>query len=96
MLRLSQSALSDVATGLVVNLMANDVHRFDQALMYTHFIWISPIQTVFMGYFMYESMGVAVFGGIALIIFQGGLIQSKLSLSINHGVGFQIIMALWR
>ena len=42
-LRLSEAALTQTTSGQVVNLLSNDVSRFDDLCYFFHFIWISPI-----------------------------------------------------
>jgi len=41
-LRLSLTALGGTTTGQVVNLVSNDLGRFDRALIHLHFIWLGP------------------------------------------------------
>lgn len=82
MLRLSQTALNEAATGKVVNLMSNDVNRFDPALELIHYIWIIPFQMVVVSYFMFMTMGYAAFGGILVIGLQAEPIQGMISRKI--------------
>lgn len=78
-LRLSHKSLGEVAAGKIVNLMSNDVTRFDQAPALTHYIWIMPIQLVIMSYLMYESVGISAFAGIGCITIQAIPIQGLIS-----------------
>lgn len=45
-LKLSQSALSETTVGQMVNLLSNDVNRFDQVTMSITYLWIAPLQGV--------------------------------------------------
>lgn len=45
-LKLSQSALSETTAGQMVNLLSNDVNRFDQVTMSIPYLWIAPLQGV--------------------------------------------------
>lgn len=56
--------------GNVVNLMSNDVNRFDTGLMFFHFLWLSPLQMLLIIYFLYREIGVpALLGMLAIFIF---------------------------
>ncbi|KAJ4437622.1 hypothetical protein ANN_17767 [Periplaneta americana] len=69
-LRLSMTALGDTTTGQVVNLMSNDVNRFDVALVFLHYLWVGPIETCVVTYFMWNEVGVsAVIGVASLLLF---------------------------
>lgn len=38
--------MSESSAGLVVNLMANDVNRFDTGAIFAHYLWIGPFETL--------------------------------------------------
>ncbi|CAG9782790.1 unnamed protein product [Diatraea saccharalis] len=38
--------MSESSAGLVVNLMANDVNRFDTGPLFIHYLWIGPLETL--------------------------------------------------
>ncbi|XP_059049333.1 ATP-binding cassette sub-family C member 4-like [Achroia grisella] len=67
-LRMSQVALGEVAGGKLVNLLSNDLIRFDYALMFVHYIWLIPIQTGVVLYLLYETAGYAPFVGLFTVI----------------------------
>lgn len=48
--------------------MANDVNRFDAGIVYMHFLWIGPITTVAVTYFVWLEVGVAALVGIAALL----------------------------
>lgn len=52
-LRLSKNALGQTTVGQVVNLLSNDVGRMDIAIIFLHFLWVGPIETIAVTYFMY-------------------------------------------
>lgn len=55
-LRLSQTALHDTSPGKFVNLLSNDVGRF-QFVSYTmHSLWIAPLITVFAIYLLWQEI----------------------------------------
>lgn len=59
-LRLSKTALGDTTAGHIVNLMSNDVGRLDLATIFVHYLWVGPLQTLFITYLMYLEVGVAL------------------------------------
>lgn len=79
-LRLSKTALGQTTVGQVVNLLSNDVGRFDLSLKFIHHMWVGPVQTMIVTYLMYTEVGIsAVFGVIVLLLFiplQGELYYS--------------------
>lgn len=69
-LRLSKTALGDTTAGQVVNLLSNDVGRLDLAVLFVHYLWIGPLETIVVTYLMYREIGIsAVFGVIFLLMF---------------------------
>lgn len=52
-LRLSKTALGETTVGQVVNLLSNDVGRLDIAIIFLHFLWVGPIETICVTYLMY-------------------------------------------
>ncbi|KAF6206425.1 hypothetical protein GE061_017658 [Apolygus lucorum] len=76
-LRLSRTALGQTTIGQIVNLMSNDVNRFDVTFMLIHNVWIGPVQTVIIGYLAYQLVGPASFIGLGFLLifipFQGWL-----------------------
>ncbi|XP_030242954.1 probable multidrug resistance-associated protein lethal(2)03659, partial [Drosophila navojoa] len=67
-LRLSHTALGDTSIGQVVNLLSNDVGRFDLFLFTGHFIWLAPIELFAVTCLMYQKIGVASFFGVAIML----------------------------
>lgn len=67
---LSKTALGQTTTGQVVNLLSNDVNRFDIAIIFLHYLWIGPVETIIVTYFMYQQVGIsAVLGVLFLLLF---------------------------
>nr|AFI71925.1 FI19719p1 [Drosophila melanogaster] len=67
-LRLSRTALGDTTTGQVVNLISNDLGRFDRALIHFHFLWLGPLELLISSYFLYQQIGVASLYGIVILL----------------------------
>ncbi|XP_063633943.1 probable multidrug resistance-associated protein lethal(2)03659 isoform X1 [Cydia splendana] len=67
-LRVSLQTMADNGAGLVVNLMANDVNRFDTGPLFAHYLWIGPLETLIMTMFLYRELGTAAVYGILTIV----------------------------
>ncbi|XP_076757866.1 ATP-binding cassette sub-family C member 4 [Xylocopa sonorina] len=66
-LRLSKTALGETAPGKVVNLVANDVNRFDLVSIFIHHMWSAPLSALIIAYFLYTEAGYAGLIGIAAV-----------------------------
>lgn len=89
-LRLSKTALGDTTVGQVVNLLSNDVSRFDGAVVLLHNLWVGPLVTGVATYFLYREIGGAACVGIACILifipFQGWLAQKSSILRLKTAI----------
>lgn len=56
-LKLSKTALSKTTIGQIVNLLSNDVNRFDRSLQFPQFIICGPISTVIVTLILYYNQG---------------------------------------
>ncbi|KAK5645932.1 hypothetical protein RI129_004396 [Pyrocoelia pectoralis] len=79
LLRLNKASTNDTAAGQVVNLLSNDVIRFDFVPLFLHYIWIMPLQTAVAAVIMYNSIGYAAFAGLAALTIQAVPLQGYLS-----------------
>ncbi|KAF5287553.1 hypothetical protein FQA39_LY15882 [Lamprigera yunnana] len=69
-LKLSKTALGQTTVGQIVNLLSNDVNRFDVAVLFAHQLWVGPLETFVVTYFMYQEVGIsAVIGVVFLLLF---------------------------
>ncbi|KAJ3103612.1 Multidrug resistance-associated protein 4 [Phlyctochytrium bullatum] len=63
------------STGLIVNLVSNDVQRFEDAAPFSHFFWLGPLEVLLITYFMWLEISWAAFAAVlallALIPIQG-------------------------
>lgn len=66
-LRLSQTAIGETSPGKMVNLLTNDVNRFDWALYFFHSLWISPLLTIVVAYLVWYEIGIPGLIGIAVV-----------------------------
>ncbi|GFN81851.1 cystic fibrosis transmembrane conductance regulator [Plakobranchus ocellatus] len=67
-LRLSNRSLNESSVGQIVNLMSNDVARFDQALMFFHFLAVGPIQALAALGILWHEVGPSVLAGLAVLV----------------------------
>lgn len=58
-------ALGDTTVGQIVNILSNDVFRFDTALLSPNYLWIAPLQAIAVSYFVWEKIGVSSLVGLA-------------------------------
>ena len=67
----------DIFSGQMVNLLSNDVGRFDGAVDWIHYLWIGPIQMIIVMFILWKIVGPECCAGtvlcVALIPFQGKL-----------------------
>ncbi|KAL5236136.1 hypothetical protein ACI65C_003546 [Semiaphis heraclei] len=69
-LRLKINSLETSTTGHIINLISNDVNRFDVSLIYLPFLWIGPLETFVSIFFLWQEVGVSsVIGVGTLLIF---------------------------
>nr|CAD7575625.1 unnamed protein product [Timema californicum] len=67
-LRLSRAALGETATGKVVNLLSNDVARFDLVFLMFHSLWLGPLVTVAIAYIIWQEAGVPGLVGVVVVL----------------------------
>ncbi|KAF5275659.1 hypothetical protein FQA39_LY06771 [Lamprigera yunnana] len=68
-LKLSKTALGETASGKVVNLLSNDVSRFDVVSIFIHHMWVGPTTTIIVVYFLWSQAGYAgIIGMIPVFI----------------------------
>lgn len=66
-LKLSNTALGNTSVGKVVNLLSNDVSRFDIVSVFIHSMWIAPLLTIIVGVLLYREVGYAGLIGMLVI-----------------------------
>ncbi|KDR20353.1 putative multidrug resistance-associated protein [Zootermopsis nevadensis] len=66
-LRLSRTALGETAAGKVVNLLSNDVSRFDMVSIFLHAMWTAPLSAIIVTYFLYVNAGYSGLIGIGIV-----------------------------
>nr|XP_020038730.1 multidrug resistance-associated protein 4 isoform X4 [Castor canadensis] len=67
-LRLSNMAMGKTTTGQIVNLLSNDVNKFDQVTIFLHFLWAGPLQAVAVTVLLWMEIGISCLAGMAVLI----------------------------
>uniref|UniRef100_A0A4W2H6T1 Multidrug resistance-associated protein 4 n=1 Tax=Bos indicus x Bos taurus TaxID=30522 RepID=A0A4W2H6T1_BOBOX len=67
-LHLSSSAMGKTTTGQIVNLLSNDVNRFDQVTMFLHYLWVGPLQAIAVTALLWMEIGISCLAGMAVLI----------------------------
>nr|XP_009665672.1 PREDICTED: multidrug resistance-associated protein 4 isoform X2 [Struthio camelus australis] len=67
-LRLSNIAMAKTTTGQIVNLLSNDVNKFDQVTIFLHFLWAGPIQAIAVTVLLWMEIGPSCLAGMAVLI----------------------------
>ncbi|VVC94182.1 unnamed protein product [Leptidea sinapis] len=78
-LRLNRVGLSQTEPGQVINLMSNDVNRFDLVALYLNNLWVMPIVVIVVCYLVWQHIGLATIAALAVIITQSIFVQAYLS-----------------
>lgn len=66
-LRLSQTALGDTTAGQIVNLISNDVSRFDLVAKFLNSMWTAPLLVFIITYLLWTEIEWAGMIGIAIV-----------------------------
>lgn len=86
-LRLSNQALSTITVGHLVNLLSNDVNRFEMAIIFMQTLIFSPVWICLLLYIIYAYVGLVACLGIATFVVYIPLqckyyVQARTSISI--------------
>ncbi|XP_054158540.1 ATP-binding cassette sub-family C member 4-like [Oppia nitens] len=67
-MKLSRSSLAKTTVGQIVNILSNDVNRFDEFSFYAQSIVVAPLQSALVLYFLWGELGWACLAGMAVLI----------------------------
>jgi ATP-binding cassette subfamily C (CFTR/MRP) protein 4 len=65
---MSKTALGEVTEGQAVNLLSNDVARFDKSFLLLAFLVIAPVETMVIVYLMWGKIGTSAVVGVVGIL----------------------------
>ncbi|XP_053354043.1 multidrug resistance-associated protein 4 isoform X1 [Clarias gariepinus] len=66
---LNSVAMGKTTTGQTVNLLSNDVHKFDEVTIFLHFLWVGPLQAIAVVGLLWQEIGPSCLAGMAVLIF---------------------------
>ncbi|XP_026324225.1 multidrug resistance-associated protein 4-like [Hyposmocoma kahamanoa] len=66
-MRMNNGSLGETTAGKVVNILSNDLQRFDMAFLFMHYIWIIPLQLGAVLYLGYREAGYSALIGMAAL-----------------------------
>ncbi|XP_058461370.1 probable multidrug resistance-associated protein lethal(2)03659 isoform X2 [Malaya genurostris] len=66
--QMSTTLSADGLSGRIINLMSNDVSRFDYAVIFFHDLWKGPVELVIVSVLVYRLIGPVGLIGIALLL----------------------------
>uniref|UniRef100_A0A8C2GR14 Multidrug resistance-associated protein 4 n=1 Tax=Cyprinus carpio TaxID=7962 RepID=A0A8C2GR14_CYPCA len=66
---LSATAMGQTTTGQIVNLLSNDVNKFDELTIFLHFLWVGPLQAAAVIGLLWQEIGASCLAGMAVLIF---------------------------
>ncbi|XP_029302444.1 multidrug resistance-associated protein 4-like isoform X2 [Cottoperca gobio] len=67
-LRLSSSAMGKTTTGQIVNLLSNDVNKFDDVTIFLHFLWVGPLQAATVVGLLWLEIGPSCLAGMVVLM----------------------------
>ncbi|CAL1598298.1 unnamed protein product [Knipowitschia caucasica] len=65
---LSSAAMGKTTTGQIVNLLSNDVNKFDQVTIFLHFLWVAPIQVAAVVGLLWAEIGPSCLVGMVVLM----------------------------
>ncbi|KAM9334356.1 ATP-binding cassette sub-family C member 4-like [Symphorus nematophorus] len=66
---LSNSAMGKTTTGQIVNLLSNDVNKFDDVTIFLHFLWVGPLQAAAVVGLLWVEIGPSCLAGMVVLMF---------------------------
>lgn len=67
-LKMSTAEANEGMSGRAINILSNDVEKFDSALQFFHDLYKGPIEAVVFGYLMYREIGISAVIGVLFLL----------------------------
>ncbi|KAF3857401.1 hypothetical protein F7725_009260 [Dissostichus mawsoni] len=67
-LGLSIESMGQTTTGQIVNLLSNDVNRFDEITLNLHYLWLGPLQAMVIIVLLWCQIGPSCLAGVAVLV----------------------------
>nr|XP_016926120.1 multidrug resistance-associated protein 4-like [Drosophila suzukii] len=67
-LQVSKSSSNDGLRGRAINILSNDLGRFDVALCFLHDTWKGPMESILIGFLMYREIGISAVIGVSFML----------------------------
>lgn len=80
---MSNSASNEASVGHIINLLSNDVNKFDTSGTYLHSLWIGPLQAILVTYLLWLEIGIPSLIGASTFFFFIPLQGSENTLTHN-------------
>lgn len=65
---LSLPISNSYSSGQITSFISADVQRFEDASGFLHFLWLGPLETLVVTYFVYIHIGMAAFAAIGVLL----------------------------
>ncbi|KAI8899502.1 P-loop containing nucleoside triphosphate hydrolase protein [Globomyces pollinis-pini] len=62
------SASNAFSTAQITSLITSDVQKFEDASGFIHYLWLGPLETLVITYFVYQQIGIAAFVAIGSLL----------------------------
>lgn len=66
-LRLSKSSNEDGLNGRIINILSNDLGKFDIGLAFLHDVWKGPLESIIFFIVIYKEIGISAIIGMAFL-----------------------------
>ncbi|XP_041940167.1 ATP-binding cassette sub-family C member 4-like isoform X1 [Alosa sapidissima] len=65
---LNSTAMGKTTTGQIVNLLSNDVNKFDEVTIFLHYLWVGPLQAAAVTALLWQEIGPSCLAGMAVLV----------------------------